>query len=36
MLGKNSRAAKLFDVEITESDKIAARIDCSKVEVARD
>ena len=36
MLGKNSRAAKLFDVKVTKTDKNAARIEWSKVEVARD
>ena len=33
MLGKNSRAAKLFDVKVTKTDKNAARIEWSKVEV---
>ena len=36
MLGKNSRAAKPFDVKVTNTDKNAARIEWSKVEVARD
>ena len=36
MLGKNSRAARLFDVEVTKTDKNATRIEWSKVEVARD
>ena len=36
MLGKNSRAARLFDVKVTKTDKNAARIEWSKVEVARD
>ena len=36
MLGKNSRAAKMFDVKVTKTDKNAARIEWSKVEVARD
>jgi len=36
MLGKNSRAAKLFDVKVTKTDKDAARIEWSKVEATRD
>jgi len=36
MLGKNSRAAKLFDVKVTKRDKNAARIEWSKVEAMRD
>ena len=36
MLGKNSRAAKLFDVKVTKRDKNAARIEWSKVEATRD
>ncbi len=36
MLGKNSRAAKLFDVKVTKTDKGAARIEWSKVEATRD
>ena len=36
MLGKNSRAAKLFDVKVNKTDKNAARIEWSKIEVARD
>ncbi len=36
MLGKNSRAARLFDVKVTKTDKNATRIEWSKVEVARD
>jgi transposase len=36
MLGKNSRAAKLFDVKVTKTDKEAARIEWSKVEATRD
>ena len=34
--GKNSRAAKLFDVTVTKTDKNAARIEWSKVEATRD
>ena len=36
MLGKNSRAAKLFEVKVTKTDKDAARIEWSKVEATRD
>jgi hypothetical protein len=36
MLGKNSRAAKLFDVKVNKTDKNAARIEWSKVEATRD
>jgi hypothetical protein len=36
MLGKNSRAAKLFDVKVTKRDKNAARIEWTKVEATRD
>lgn len=36
MLGKNSRAAKLFDVKVTKTDNDAARIERSKVEATRD
>jgi hypothetical protein len=36
MLGKNSRAAKLFDVKVTKGDKDAARIEWSKIDATRD
>ena len=36
MLGKNSRAAKLFDVKVNKTDKNAACIEWSKVEATRD
>jgi transposase len=36
MLGKNSRATKLFDVKVTKTDKGAARVEWSKIEAARD
>jgi transposase len=36
MLGRNSRAAKLFDVKVAKTDKGAARIEWSKVEATRD
>ena len=36
MLGKSSRAAKLFDVKVTKTNKDAARIEWSKVESTRD
>ncbi len=36
MLGKNSRAAKLFDVKVTKVDKDAARIEWSKIDATRD
>jgi transposase len=36
MLGENSRAAKLFEVKVTKTDKGAARIEWSKVEARRD
>ena len=36
MLGKNSRAAKLFDVKVNKTDKNAARIEWSMVEATRD
>ncbi len=36
MLGKNSRAAKLFEVKVTKTDDDAARIEWSKVEATRD
>ncbi len=36
MLGKNTRAARLFDVKVTKTDKGAARIEWSKIEATRD
>ena len=36
MLGKNSRAAKLFDVKVTKTNKDAACIEWSNVEATRD
>ncbi len=36
MLGKNSRAAKLFDVNVTKTNKDVARIKWSNVEATRD
>ncbi|MBL8819042.1 MAG: IS1634 family transposase [Planctomyces sp.] len=36
MLGKNSRAARLFDVKVTKTDKGSARVEWSKIEAARD
>ena len=36
LLGKNSRAAKLFDVKVTKTDKGFAQIEWSKVEATRD
>ncbi|APZ95357.1 IS1634 family transposase [Fuerstiella marisgermanici] len=36
LLGKNTRAAKLFDVKVTKTDDGAARIEWSKIEATRD
>lgn len=36
LLGKNTRAAKLFDVKVTKTDEDAARIEWSKIEATRD
>lgn len=36
LLGKNTRAAKLFDVKVTKTDIGAARIEWSKIEASRD
>ncbi len=36
MLGQNSRAARLFEVKVTKTDKSGARIEWSKVEATRD
>ena len=36
LLGKNSRAAKLFDVKVIKTDKGFAQIEWSKIEAARD
>jgi len=36
MLGKNTRAAKLFDVKVTKTEKGGARIEWSKIEATRD
>ena len=36
MLGQNSRAARLFEVKVTKTDKGGARIEWSKVEATRD
>lgn len=36
LLGKNSRAAKLFDVKVIKSDKGFAQIEWSKIEATRD
>ena len=36
MLGQNTRAARLFDVQVTKTDKGAARIEWSKIEASRD
>jgi transposase len=36
LLGKNTRAAKLFDVKVTKTDENAARIEWSKIEATRD
>jgi transposase len=36
MLGKNTRAAKLFDVKVTKTDTGAARIEWSNIEATRD
>jgi transposase len=35
LLGKNTRAARLFDVKVTRADDGSARIDWSKIEAAR-
>jgi hypothetical protein len=36
LLGKNTRAARLFDVNVTRADDGSARIDWSKIEATRD
>jgi transposase len=36
LLGKNTRAARLFDVRVTRADDGSARIDWSKIEATRD
>ena len=36
LLGKNTRAAKLFDVRVTKTEDNAARIEWSKIEATRD
>lgn len=36
LLGKNTRAAKLFDVKVTKTDTGGARIEWSKIEASRD
>ncbi len=36
MLGQNSRAARMFNVKVTRTEKNAARIEWSKVEAAAD
>jgi transposase len=36
LLGKNTRAARLFDVKVTRADDGSARIDWSKIEATRD
>ena len=36
LLGKNTRAAKLFDVSVTKTEDNAARIEWSKIEATRD
>ena len=36
LLGKNTRAAKLFDVKVIKNDSGAARIEWSKIEASRD
>jgi transposase len=36
LLGRNTRAAKLFDVKVTKTDDGAARIEWSKIEATRD
>jgi transposase len=36
LIGKNTRAAKLFDVKVTKTDTGAARIEWSKIEAHRD